>query len=265
MRVALAAFGLCAPLVLAGCSYSEIRPSAVEQDAAQPMLERFGPMRFQQVAQSVWQHTSYLDVPGFGSVPSNGMVVVHGDHSVLIDTAWTDDQTAALLTWAETVLGKPVKAAVTTHAHADKMGGMAELHAAGVETYAHSMSNAMAPENGLLPAQNGLNFNADGSLAGPVPPALAPLEIVYPGPGHTADNITVGLDAARIAFGGCLIKGSQSRSLGNLNDADTARYASTVERFAAAFPDAQIIGMSHSPFEDRKAIARTLELARELD
>ena len=39
--------------------------------------------------------------------------------------------------------------------------------------------------------------------------------------GHTSDNITVGIDGTDIAFGGCLIKDSKAKSLGNLGDADT--------------------------------------------
>ena len=49
----------------------------------------------------------------------------------------------------------------------------------------------------------------------------------YPGPGHTSDNITVGIDGTDIAFGGCLIKDSKAKSLGNLGDADTEHYAAS--------------------------------------
>ena len=52
-------------------------------------------------------------------------------------------------------------------------------------------------------------------------PTLARLKVFYPGPGHTSDNITVGIDGTDIAFGGCLIKDSKAKSLGNLGDADT--------------------------------------------
>ena len=225
---------------------------------------QFGPMRFREIAPGVWQHTSFLDMPGFGAVPSNGLLVVDGDETVLVDTAWTSDQTRALVAWAAGELGRPIRAAVVTHAHGDKMGGMAALHDAGIATYAHAMTNRMAPENDLLPARNDLTFGDDGQLTGPAIPALRPLTIVYPGPGHTHDNIAVGVRSASLAFGGCLIKGSDATSLGNLLDADTARYADSVRRFAAAFPEARLIAMSHSGPDSRKAIARTLKLAEQL-
>ncbi len=247
------------------CSYSEIRPTAAEQQAEISVdIERFGPMSFQQVVPGVWQHTSYLDLPGFGSVPSNGMIIVDGDTSVLVDTAWTVDQTEAILAWAETRLDKPIRAAVVTHAHSDKMGGMAALHAAEIASYAHGMSNGIAPGKDLLPATNALQFGADGWPVGGAPASLGPVRVFYPGPGHTVDNITVAVDGTDVVFGGCLIKGSRSKTLGNLMEADVERYASSVERFANTFPSARTIVMSHSQFEDRKAIERTLKLAKEL-
>ena len=71
--------------------------------------------------------------------------------------------------------------------------------------------------------------------------------------GHTSDNITVGIDGTDIAFGGCLIKDSKAKSLGNLGDADTEHYAASA-RVCAAFPKASMIVMSHSAPDSRAAI-----------
>ena len=68
---------------------------------------------------------------------------------------------------------------------------------------------------------------------------FGPLKVFYPGPGHTSDNITVGIDGTDIAFGGCLIKDSKAKSLGNLGDADTEHYAASARAFGAAFPQGQ--------------------------
>ena len=80
---------------------------------------------------------------------------------------------------------------------------------------------------------------------------FCPLKVFYPGPGHTSDNITVGIDGTDIAFGGCLIKDSKAKSLGNLGDADTEHYAASARAFGAAFPKASMIVMSHSAFDSR--------------
>ena len=50
----------------------------------------------------------------------------------------------------------------------------------------------------------------------------------------------------------------------NLEDADLANYAASARNFGLAFPMANMIVMSHSPPEGRKAIIHTVELANEL-
>ena len=52
----------------------------------------------------------------------------------------------------------------------------------------------------------------------------------------TSDNITVGIDGTDIAFGGCLIKDSKAKSLGNLGDADTEHYARQRARLVRRSP-----------------------------
>lgn len=248
----------------AACTYKEIRPSIALQESARTDAQQFGPVSFQELAPGIWQHTAYLDVPGFGAIPTNGLIVIDGDTSLLVDTAWTDQQTEAIVNWARAVLNKPIRAAVVTHAHQDKMGGMDALHDAGVATYALAMTNSFALEKDLTPAQNEITLNVQQWASGDAAKALAPLKIYYPGGGHTADNITVGIAGTEIAFGGCLIKASNAKTLGNLAEADTENYAATVSNFAAAFPDATTIAMSHSQPEGRDAIARSLKLAKEL-
>ncbi|ABC63608.1 subclass B1 metallo-beta-lactamase [Erythrobacter litoralis] len=254
---------LAAALALPACVPGEIRSSVAEQEADRDII-RFGEVSFSQLAEGVWMHTTYLDLMGFGPIPSNGLLVVNGDNTILVDTAWTDEQTEQIVAWASMVLAKPVRAAVVTHAHQDKMGGMAALHGANIATWAHPLSNELAPEEGLVPARNAITFDANGWATGEAAQSLAPLRLYYPGGAHTRDNITVGLPELGIAFGGCMIKAGDASNLGNLADADTAAYAQSVRNFAAAFPDARTIAMSHSPPEGRKAIERTLDLAEEL-
>lgn len=58
---------------------------------------------------------------------TSGLLVEARGGLVLVDTAWNDAQTAALLDLAERTLGRRVSAAVLTHVHDDKMGGARAL------------------------------------------------------------------------------------------------------------------------------------------
>ena len=92
---------------------------------------------------------------------------------------------------------------------------------------------------------------------------LWPAQGILPGPGHTSDNITVGIDGTDIAFGGCLIKDSKAKSLGNLGDADTEHYAASA-RLVRRSLKASMIVMSHSAPDSRAAITHTARMADKL-
>ena len=59
--------------------------------------QRFGDLVFRQLAPNVWQHTSYLDMPGFGQSLPNGLIVRDGGAGGRYRR--TDDQTAQILNW----------------------------------------------------------------------------------------------------------------------------------------------------------------------
>ena len=120
------------------------------------------------------------------------------------------------------------------------------------------------PQEGMVAAQRSLTFAANGWVEPATAPNFGPLKVFYPGPGHTSDNITVGIDGTDIAFGGCLIKDSKAKSLGNLGDADTEHYAASARAFGAAFPKASMIVMSHSAPDSRAAITHTARMADKL-
>ena len=88
----------------------------------------------------------------------------------------------------------------------------------------------------MVAAQHSLTFAANGWVEPATAPTLARSRYFTPAPGHTSDNITVGIDGTDIAFGGCLIKDSKAKSLGNLGDADTQSTTPRQRAFGAAFP-----------------------------
>ena len=72
------------------------------------------------------------------------------------------------------------------------------------------------------------------------PRQLWPAQGILPRPlSHTSDNITVGIDGTDIAFGGCLIKDSKAKSLGNLGDADTEALRRVSARVWCGVPQGQ--------------------------
>lgn len=239
-------------------------PAPATVAAASPAAEP-AEVSFQALAPGVWMHTEYHTVTGFGRVVSHGLIVENGGTAVLVDTGWDDDQTRAILQWAESKLRRPIAAAIVTHAHADKIGGLAALHAAGVKTFAFRLTNADAPKRGLTPAKVSLDFDSQGWLTPTSREKAAPLgklRLFYPGAGHTRDNIVVGIPAASILFGGCLIRPPGATDLGNTADGDVGHWRAAALAAGAAFPDATIVIPSHGDPAGRELIALTANLAR---
>lgn len=250
----------CSSLMLVACATTPKKESVHHPEPEQEMDARDADagVTFEELTPGVWLHLSHFTIEPWGEVPSYGLVAVHGEHALLIDTAWTDAQTQQILHWAEQTLRKPITTAVFTHAHQDKMGGVSVLRARGVATYAAADSNALALERGLVPGEHPLSFDSEATSY-----ALAPAVVFDPGPGHTEDNIVVALPEAGILFGGCLIRPSAATNLGNTADANIAHWGRAVEAVAARFPGLSTVVPSHGPPAGRELLAHTIELARQ--
>ncbi|NKI36284.1 MBL fold metallo-hydrolase [Wenzhouxiangella sp. XN79A] len=153
-----------------------------------------------------------------------------------------------------------MSAAVFTHAHDDKMGGVGVLRSLGIATYAHAQSNQLAPTRGLVPAEFDLQFDAGGSA---VPTAALPpeLEIFYPGPGHTTDNLVVYVLESRVLFGGCLVRPRRSFSLGNTADAVIENWAQAIRNVNERFVEPTIVVPSHGAPGGPELLAHTIDVA----
>ena len=256
------------PFFLAGCT--TLSPSARagasdEMKTPEPTIER--------LTDSVWLHTSYEYVAPWGPIISHGMVIKTEAGPVLIDTMWNDEQTNALLAMIETTFGRTPIAAIVTHAHNDKMGGMGALKAAGVPSYGHPLTIEDAPKRQMQPPTE--KILADTNLTkliqtqeGEIAFRIADDEtgdlgvtIFYPGPGHTRDNIVVFHEQDGVLFGGCLIRPGGSQSLGNTADGDVPHWGVAVKNVADTFPDAKIVVPSHGAPGGAKLLRHTVDLS----
>ncbi len=248
-------------MFLSGCAPQKISPTQNKSDAevkeprkTSPDLK---PVEIKELGDGVWIHTSYKIVMPWGNVLTNGLIIERGNHTVLIDTAWNDEQTAEILDWAEITLNKPVQASIHTHAHSDKMGGMKALHSRGVATYASKLTNKLALERGLGQAQNELDLSEIGDKID-----WNGLSVLYPGGGHSEDNIVVNDFTTSILFGGCMIRPGMTKSLGNTGDANLKYWSKAVENAANAFPNSNIVVPSHGKPAGREILKNTATIAR---
>ncbi|GJL91117.1 subclass B1 metallo-beta-lactamase [Hyphococcus sp.] len=237
-------------LSIAACSIFEKEQPTSALPA--PSLEK--------IAGGVWIHKSYKDVPPWGPVLSQGLVVRTEGGVVLVDTAWTDEETETLLSLIERDLGETPDIAIITHAHEDKMGGMKALQEHGIGGRAHPLTNEDATARGLRKTMFSILDGRDREMLLGAQDEQG-VTVFYPGPGHTRDNIVVYYAPAKVLFGGCLIRPGGTDNLGNTADADIGHWAKAVRNVAAAFPDAEIVIPSHGPMGGRELLDHTIALA----
>lgn len=198
-------------------------------------------------------HTSWNTWRGT-RIPSNGLVVRDGAGVLLVDTAWGEAPTDALVDWIERALRLRVTRVLVTHAHDDRLGGGPALARRKIPFLGHAATVAAASARGAL-APGSL-----GTLARGASVRVGPVDVFFPGGGHTADNIVVWVRGARILHGGCAVKSADSRDLGNVADADVASWPAAIRRVQRRFRTARIVVPGHGEPGGAALLAHTLAL-----
>lgn len=212
---------------------------------------------FKTLSNGVWQHTSTSKLPTGQWFPSNGLIVVGRSRVLMIDTAWTPDQTELVLARLKPIAAtRPIDLFIT-HFHDDRMGGVAVTAANNIRSYAFAQTVALATQHkmGVI----------DEALAGEVHAfdlGDRMVEVFYPGPGHTRDNAVAYDSASKIVFGGCLMRGLVMKDLGNVADAEIAAWANSVARVAARYPETSLVVPGHGAAGEKNVFDHTISLAR---
>lgn len=154
-----------------------------------------------QLGEGVWVHTT-------GRYPANGIIIVSGGNSLMLDLAWTDEQAGILFDWVEKEHKATVKAVVVTHSHRDCAGGLGEAHKRGADSWAYIGTIEKLEKGKSAVAKNGFAKTKRLECGDII------VELAYLGGGHTTDNIVAWLPREKILFGGCLVKSLDAKDLG---------------------------------------------------
>lgn len=245
-------------VALAACATALPRPGAAtgsNSSIAYPSAEELSPgeVLLLPVYDGVWIHVATEEYGGV-VFPSNGLVVRDGEGLLLIDTAWGAENTAALLATIEVEIGLPVRRALSTHFHDDRVGGIDSLRAAGVETFGTPLTRRLAEDEGNEVPEHALEGLEEAGSAR----RFGPVEVFYPGAGHAPDNLVVSVPHAGVLFGGCAVYAGSRAKPGNLADADLGAWAASIERIRARYPDADVVIPGHGAPGGLELLAHTV-------
>ena len=197
--------------------------------------------------------TTYSTFAG-NRVPSNGMYVLTREGAILIDTPWDETQFQPLLDSIEKKHGQKVVLCVSTHSHEDRTAGLEYYGQKGIKTYSSRQTLELCKIKNEKQAR--FTFEKDtvftvGNHA---------FQTFYPGAGHAEDNIVIWFGDAKILYGGCFIKSTESPDLGNLADANPAAWEKSVQKVMKKYPHPAFVIPGHFGWKSNQGLKYTLKL-----
>ena len=136
-----------------------------------------------QLSWHVWLYSASTTLPGYESpVSGNGLV------------AWNDEQTRQVAEWISGKFEAALEYAVPTHAHSDSAGGLGAAHELGAESWAlHKTTVKLYDLGSPIPKKS---FTDKKTLyCGDLE-----VELMYPGGGHSDDNIVVWIPEEKVLY-----------------------------------------------------------------
>jgi metallo-beta-lactamase class B len=206
------------------------------------------------LSEDIYVHISYADMPGYGRIPSNGMIYLNKNEAFLFDTPITDSLTKDLYNWLSDSLKLKIVGFIPNHWHSDCMGGLRYLQKHGVDSYANEITIEIAKSKELPVPAHGFKDSLRLQLGN------KQICCYYLGAAHTLDNIVVWIPSEKVLFAGCMVKSLNSSNLGNTVDGDLKSYPKTIDNLIKKFSTAKIVIPGHGQFGDVDLIKHTREL-----
>ena len=208
--------------------------------------------QIQRLDMGVYMHTSY-QLYGDSWVDSNGLVVVNDSRAIIVDTPWSEYDTHELLSWID-AQGYSLQASISTHFHADRTAGIGLLNSMSIPTHSSKLTHHFLMKENKPTASHVFTGDYFSMMDGLI-------EVYYPGPGHTRDNLVVWLPEKSILFGGCLVRSLEWSTLGFTGDAMISQWADSISRIQSKYSSIDVVVPGHGEVAGRSILDHTHELA----
>jgi metallo-beta-lactamase class B len=212
------------------------------------------PLTINHLTGDYYVYTTYGD-PGDGKpYPSNSLYVVTTKGIILLDVPWDTTQCQPLLDSLSARHHQQPVFCLSTHFHSDRTAGLDFFKQHGVATWSSRLTKELCRQKGQQQAT--YTFDHDTTFV----IGNYTFRAMYPGEGHTKDNIVVWFEKGKVLYGGCLVKSTEATTLGNLADGNTAAYPRSIRNVMHAFPHPAYVIPGHLGWTDKRSLAHTLTL-----
>lgn len=214
------------------------------------------------------------------------VVLISPCELLLVDTPWEATGTKALLQWLRERFSNIHITAVNTHFHQDNLGGNNVLLSQKIPVYGSDLTVRLLKENkstlirrtleNLSDPENKRFYDSYKNLDLKPPDHVFDIkkgislkigeeniELFYPGPAHTQDNIVVYFSGRKILFGGCMIRSLASTNIGTQSYGDLKSWPQSARNLLKKYPEARIVIPGHGKWGDISLIQHTIDLVNQ--
>lgn len=201
--------------------------------------------------------------------PANSLIVRYPNQAIVwIDTPYTNEATQTAWQWITSTFNESRIMEINTGFHNDNLGGNGFLSQEGIEIYGATLTvhllteraestrqellewlkkphfkkyhdvHAKAvytPPTHLFPIEKGIKFTFDDET----------IEVFYPGPSHSDDNLSVYFTKKKLLWGGCMVKSKESKTLGFTKDADLIHWPHALKKLLHRYTKTRIVIPGH--------------------
>jgi len=210
-------------------------------------------LTIRQVSEHSYVHVSYLQTDDFGKVACNGMIVLHEEEALVVDTPTDSSASSQLIAWLENEKKATIKAVVVTHFHEDCLGGLNVFHQHEIPSYANELTAQLAQKEQFPIPQNLFKKRLDLQIGS------AAVINQYFGKGHTTDNMVSYFPTDQVLFGGCLVK-AIGVTKGFIGDASLSSWSPTIAKIQSEYPAVKHVIPGHGAVGDQALLDYTRTL-----
>jgi metallo-beta-lactamase class B len=220
--------------------------------------------------------------------PGNSLLIrMDNSDFIWIDTPYTPEATACVLDWLYDTYGTEIKITeINTGFHIDNLGGNSELIKNNIPVYGSQLTCELLRtrsketmseiQKWLVPLEDKKYLDKYASFEFAEPTHIFDInneqilnfgketvEIYYPGPTHTYDNIVVYIPSKKMLFGGCMVLSSDAEKLGFIKDGNVEEWPLSLGRVMEKYKNAEIVVPGHGNPGDISLIEHTITVINE--